>query len=110
MKISGVETGFDNFNLIKTVILRFLPESTIILFGSRARGDHQNDSDFDLLVVSKSKVDLQHRMNIQSLIRKSLAKYHIPVDVIIYSSSEVDVMRNFPGHVVKSAMKEGITI
>lgn len=31
----------------------FAPEK-IILFGSRARGDHLNDSDIDLLVISKN--------------------------------------------------------
>lgn len=29
----------------------------IILFGSRARGDYRNDSDWDILIVSKSEVD-----------------------------------------------------
>jgi len=33
-------------------IRRWDPNSKIILFGSRARGDHLKDSDYDLIVVS----------------------------------------------------------
>ncbi len=36
---------------IKKLARKEFPESEIFLYGSRARGDNQNDSDWDLLVL-----------------------------------------------------------
>ena len=38
--------------MVETIVREVSPE-TIILFGSRARGDARSDSDIDLLVVEK---------------------------------------------------------
>jgi len=38
---------------IKTIA----PEATVILYGSRARGDAKPDSDYDLLILLEEKVD-----------------------------------------------------
>ena len=38
-------------NLIKNKILNKNPNAKIILFGSRARGDADNDSDWDILIL-----------------------------------------------------------
>jgi predicted nucleotidyltransferase len=44
-------------DLLKAIVKRLVdaadPER-IVLFGSRARGDHQSDSDLDLLIVADS--------------------------------------------------------
>lgn len=37
--------------LVKPIVLRHAPDAEIILFGSRARGDAQPDSDWDFLVL-----------------------------------------------------------
>jgi len=41
------------FNRFLARIRKALRPDRVILFGSRARGDHRPDSDFDLLVVSR---------------------------------------------------------
>ena len=44
-------------HLIKLAINKTEPDSTIILYGSYARGDYRENSDFDLLVlINKDKV------------------------------------------------------
>ncbi len=39
------------FHSIKGVLLSVAPEGRIILFGSRARGEAKDDSDWDLLIL-----------------------------------------------------------
>lgn len=43
---------------IKESVNEIEPQSEIILFGSKARGDYRDDSDWDLLILIPSQVDL----------------------------------------------------
>jgi len=43
-----------------TAIRSVDPTADVILFGSRARGDADPDSDYDLLVLTDGEVGLQH--------------------------------------------------
>lgn len=40
---------------VKKVVDNIEPNNEIILFGSRARGDHRNDSDWDFLILLDKK-------------------------------------------------------
>ena len=95
---------------IKITISRFLPESDVILFGSRARGDNHNNSDYDLLVITKSSINNQQRLYFQALIRKTLAKQHILADIIIHSFSDIKKKQSLPGHIIRSAIQEGVRV
>ncbi len=44
------------FKKVKEVVYNFDPQAKVILFGSRARGDHRKDSDWDFLVLTKKKL------------------------------------------------------
>ena len=48
--------------------------SRVVLFGSRARRDHHEDSDYDLLVVLHGKIDARAE-------RKALTALMIPIDL-----------------------------
>ena len=37
--------------LIKTTVRKYIADSEIMLFGSRARKDSTSDSDFDILII-----------------------------------------------------------
>jgi uncharacterized protein len=43
--------------LVKSRIKEVDPDSRILLFGSRARGESRKDSDWDFLILSNKKVD-----------------------------------------------------
>ncbi len=42
----------------KAAIHQIAPEAQVILYGSRARGDARDDSDYDLLVLVERNVDM----------------------------------------------------
>ena len=82
----------------------------IILFGSRARGDFKENSDWDLLIIVEEKLSRDERVEILHFIRRKLADEFIPSDVIIKSREEVEERQKVIGSVIKSAMEEGILL
>jgi len=95
---------------IKISILKILPGSVIILFGSRARNDNFENSDYDLLVITDKQIDTKEKLKFQGLIRKQLAIRNILADVIIQSKADIAVKRKLPGHIVRSALEEGVLV
>ena len=95
---------------IRTSVFDILPGSEIILFGSRARNDAKDDSDYDLLIIVSSSLLPSDRLKFQALIRKNLVAQNILADVIVQSRSDVELKKNFPGHIVRSALKEGVNV
>ncbi|HAH24672.1 MAG TPA: hypothetical protein DCL77_13125 [Prolixibacteraceae bacterium] len=98
------------FKVIKESIIELLPESSIILFGSMARHDHSDDSDYDLMIITKDFHDNKQIRLFKSLIRKKLAHNHIPADIIIQSKEEVELKKKITGHIVRQAIMEGIPL
>jgi predicted nucleotidyltransferase len=82
----------------------------IIIFGSRARGDFNKDSDWDFLVIADKEIAIKekHRLIIQ--IKRKLAKLGIPNDIIIQSMSKFESMKRFPGNISYAANLEGVTV
>ena len=80
----------------------------IVLFGSRARGDCRNDSDFDLLVVEARPFG-NGRSRLAEIKRLELTLRTIPLalDILVYSRDEVERLRCSLNHVVGRAFREG---
>jgi predicted nucleotidyltransferase len=98
---------------LKSEILNTLKEAGIavrgvLLFGSRARQESTNQSDYDFLIITEKTFDFKEKMAIAKLVRTKLAKYAI--DVIIKSESEIKRFKNQIGNIVGTALKEGIRL
>lgn len=52
------------FQKMKDVVLGIDSSAEIILFGSRARGDFKEDSDYDFLILTKNEVNHKFRTRI----------------------------------------------
>lgn len=100
-------------NKVKKIILQIMKRyeyHSIILFGSRTRQDHQEQSDYDLLIIMKNNIEIQDLRKIQMEVRKELALNDIDADVLVKTQIMVDNYKNKKGNVIYNAMKEGVLI
>jgi predicted nucleotidyltransferase len=102
---------FSEFIAIKSTVNSFLPNSRVLLFGSRARGEADKESDYDLLVVTNDTFAPRVKMDWQRKIRKALVyAFNAPFDVIVESEKDVDEKRHLIGHIVNYAMKDAVEL
>src|SRR5437762_2773864 len=99
------------YDIIKKTILSYLPDSRILLFGSHARGSNDRHSDYDLLVITPNMLTQREKLNWSSQMDKAIVKaIRAPVDLLLYSEDEVLEKQQLPGHIVRSAVREGIAL
>lgn len=89
--------------MVERIVRRFEP-LRIILFGSRARGDAQPDSDVDLLVVF-SHVANKRRKAVE--IRQALVDLPVAKDIIVTTPDEIARRGDLVGDVLRPALAEG---
>ena len=82
----------------------------LLLFGSHARGDFREDSDWDFLAVINKELDFNAKWEIIKQIKRALAKQKIPNDIIVKSESQFNKMKTNVGSIVFYANKEGIEV
>ena len=86
---------------------------TVILFGSRARGDSRPDSDVDLLIVepepfSPQRSRCQETARLYLALRKlALRKLAMRKDLLLYGRDEVERLKDSAHPVVGRALREG---
>jgi uncharacterized protein len=97
-------------NTIKSVARETFPDCKVILFGSRAREDYDQNSDYDILLIIDKTMTPSEKIPFRGQIRKELLKYRIFSDILIQSEDEIDIKKHLPGHIIKTIMREGISI
>ena len=85
-----------------------IPEAEVRLFGSWARGDARPDSDLDLLItVSDDWLASHDRWTVLDRLRWRLSQPHRPVDLLLFSQSQVEQRRQLHSSVVHQAYTLG---
>lgn len=97
-----------NLSIIKDTIKSFFPDGKVILFGSRARGESNNDSDYDLLIVTPNEIEVKNKRQLRTKIHLSLLNKDIISDILLNSENEISQKKEIPGHIISWAVKEGI--
>jgi len=93
---------------VKESVKKIDPKAKVILFGSRARGDSKNDSDWDFLILTSQKVNEQvKRAFRENLIDTELEAGQV-ISTIIYSKKSWLNYRNTP--LFENINSEGIEI
>ena len=105
-----VNNNLSSLSIIKDTASKILPDCRIILFGSRARKDNTIDSDYDFLVITKKSIDIRKKRTLKSIMRKELAKFKIPADILIESEDEINSKKEITGHILKQVLKEGVSL
>lgn len=91
--------------IIRRVVGAVRPEK-IILFGSRARGDHRPDSDIDLLVIQKSNLP-RHRRAVPIYEALNGLPVDVDLETIVYTPAEVEEWSEVRQAFVTTALREG---
>jgi len=96
----------DEATILKAVELlqQAAPGSTVIVFGSCARGEATADSDLDVLVVEPEVSD---RLNEMVRLRDVLRPLEIPADVLVHDRRTFEHWADTPGTVLYEAAQEG---
>jgi predicted nucleotidyltransferase len=90
-------------NITRQIIGKYKPEK-IILFGSAARGEHNLDTDVDLLIIKK-ETPYYGADRIRELSR--MIDRNIPLDLLIYRPEEFENRLQMGDPFIKSIIKEG---
>ena len=80
----------------------------VILFGSRARGDHREDSDVDLMVIELEPFGENRSRRLESVrLWRALSHFVVPKDIVVYSRDEVQRWRGSINHLLARTFREG---
>jgi predicted nucleotidyltransferase len=81
----------------------------IVLFGSRARGDHRPESDIDLLIIEDSPLP-RHRRAIPLYAALADLSLDVDTEVVVYTPAEVEEWRGARSAFVTTALREGTVL
>ena len=97
------------FKELQNLKRQILPNETVILFGSHARGDAHEDSDWDLLViVNTDSTNLDDEIKYSYPFTKLGWNYNIDLNVLLYAKNDWEKRNFMPFY--KNVLKEGIEI
>ena len=105
---SPVVIGEEQLRAMAAAIRAEIPGAEVRLFGSRARGEARPDSDVDLLITAPDAwLAEQDRFAVLGRLWRRLAHHRVPVDLLLYSHSQVDERSGWRDHVITRARREG---
>lgn len=89
-------------------IVREVDPERIVLFGSWARGEANEQSDVDFLVVEREPFGPNRNRREEAVrIWECLYDFRVPKDILVYSVDEINQWKDSDFHVVGKALKEG---
>ena len=84
------------------------PNARVILFGSRARGDHQRTSDWDFLILTSREADEPMKQQIRDRLIDTELEAEEVISAIIFSQTKWKGYQITP--LYKNIAKEGLEI
>jgi predicted nucleotidyltransferase len=105
--MGGKEDLMEKIRKFKEKISENIRIDEMLIFGSFARGDMKEDSDIDIILVSRDFSGVKP-------MKRSVKLYMLwdlpyPVDFICYTPEEFERLKNKPS-IVREALEEGIAV
>lgn len=92
-------------------IAEAIPGAQVRLFGSRARGTARPDSDVDLLITVPDPWLTSHdRVRVLGDLWRRFSSHRLPLDLLLYSESEVIERQQYRSAVTTRAYQDGILL
>ncbi|MFW5877655.1 MAG: nucleotidyltransferase domain-containing protein [bacterium] len=105
-----MEKGSKISNIIKSTAVKHIDDAEVMLFGSRASGKADVDSDYDILIITSQKLSSEVKMFLRTKIRKELLEQGIRSDILIQNRGEIQKKKKLPGHLIRHILKEAIVL
>jgi len=95
---------FDRFQeLVDLIVSGYGPVERILLFGSAARGEQDEASDADLIIIKRTGERFLRRL-------QSVPLLPVAADVFVYTPEEFDEMREHENPFVLSALEDAVIL
>lgn len=101
----------DILNKLKEILFDLKVEySRILMFGSRARGDFNEDSDWDFMIIIKEPLDTKTRKELWFTIYKKMHVYFpfISFDIILKDAESFEEEKNIANTISNEVYLEGV--
>lgn len=105
-----MRTTEEILEFIKRTVQSSLPDSDVMLFGSRARSTGSDNSDYDILIVTKQRLSPKEKFPFRTQIRKTLLKQGILSDIIIQNKEELKRNQKLPGHIIRRILDDVVIL
>ena len=92
---------------IINLIVSYIDPVKIILFGSRAKGETQPDSDYDLLVIYNGP---KTKRELELGIRKRMRPRFFSIDLFFMTSDELERRKNIANTLAREVNENGVIV
>lgn len=93
--------------IVNKISLMYPMIKEIILYGSKARGDYEEESDIDLLFITDSALPREKRSEIYDAIYEIEVQHDVVVSVVFINKSDFQSKKT---HFLRQVKREGITL
>jgi len=94
---------------IKNQVKKVESDSEVILFGSQARDEEREDSDWDILILTSKKTDLRREQKFRHKLFDLELEYGVALSTFVYSKYDWDHKYSVTSF-YKNIKKDGIVI
>lgn len=81
----------------------------LVVFGSRARGDFDDESDLDVAIVVRD-LSPELKKKILEMVAELELRYDFPMSVIVFSEEEFDLLKKRGRRIALDIEREGIPL
>ncbi|MCX6345607.1 MAG: nucleotidyltransferase domain-containing protein [Armatimonadetes bacterium] len=73
---------------LKSLVLSRIPDATLMLYGSVARGEQTPESDYDILILLHTPITREQKANIRNIIYDLELQHNVVMSIIFYTEDE----------------------